>query len=90
MYFLRGTTGEPEIVTLLLSKTFNPGSKGAPMKLGVRASVDTRVRTCKESRAKRDRTGGYLRPPFLGTPSAPSRKSAPRHIAPCDHCGCCA
>ena len=49
-------------------------TKGVPRK-GVGASVNGRIRTCKESRAKRDQTNVYLRPPFLGSPLAPSRLS---------------
>ena len=43
------------------------GTKGVPRK-GARTSVDMRVRACKELGVERDRTGCYLRPPFLGTP----------------------
>ena len=48
------------------------GTKGIPRK-GVWASVNTRVWKRKELRAKHDQTSFYLRPPFLGTPSVPSR-----------------
>ena len=48
------------------------GTKGVPRK-GVWASVNTRVWTRKELRAKHDQTSCYSRPPFLGTPLVPSR-----------------
>ena len=47
-------------------------TKGVPRK-EVWTSVNMRVWTCKESRAKHDQASCYLRPPFLGTPLAPSR-----------------
>ena len=58
---MRETTGD--FVNLSLR-----GSKGVPRK-GVGTSVNMRVRTCEESRAKCGQTTCYLRPPFLGTPS---------------------
>ena len=42
---------------------------------GVWTSVNARVRTCKELRVKNDQTSCYLRPPFLGTPLVPSRRT---------------
>ena len=48
------------------------GTKGVPRK-GVGASVNMRVLTCKELRAKHHQTNCYLRPPFLGTPLVSSR-----------------
>ena len=47
-------------------------TKGVPKK-GVWTSVSMRVWTCKTLRVKCDQTRSYLRPPFLGTPSVPSR-----------------
>ena len=49
------------------------GTKGVPRK-GVWTSVNLRVWTCEESRAKHDQTSCYSRPPFLGTPLVPSRR----------------
>ena len=37
------------------------------------SSVNMRVRTSEESRAKHDQTSRHSRPPFLGTPLVPSR-----------------
>ena len=50
------------------------GTKGVPRK-GVWASVNMRVRTCKELSGKHDQTSCYLWPPFLGTPLVPSRNT---------------
>ena len=52
------------------------GGKGVPRK-GAWTSVNVRVWTCKDSRAKRDQTSCYLRPPFLWTPLVPSAVSIP-------------
>ena len=52
------------------------GAKGVPRK-GVWASVNMRVWACNESRAKCDQTSCYLRPPFLGSPLVPSRRTRP-------------
>ena len=41
-----------------------------------------RVWTCKELRAKHDRTSSYLRPPLLGTPLAPSGLTSPTSSQP--------
>ena len=60
------------------------GTKGVPRK-GAWTSVNTRVWSCKQSRAKHDQISRYLRPPFLRTPWVPLRRWAraagtPRNI----------
>ena len=62
------SSGGGEVVVLYVRLREIRGSQGR-----VWASVDMRVWACKESWVKRDQTSCYLRPPFLGTPSIPSR-----------------
>ena len=52
------------------------GAKGVPRK-GVRTSVNIRVWTCKEMRAKHGQTSFYSGPPCLGTPLVPSGVALP-------------
>ena len=49
------------------------GNSGGPKEGGFEHRSTMRVWTCKELRAKRDRTGCYVRPPFLGSPLVLSR-----------------
>ena len=51
------------------------GTKGVPRK-GVWTPINMRVWTCKELRVSNNQTSCYLRPPFLGTPSVPSRSES--------------
>ena len=78
-YYVRGAKAW-RALTLLPRRVGRQGFEGnwgGPLPgSGVWTRVDVRVWTCEGLRVKRDRTGCYSRPPFLGTPLAPSRGEA--------------